>query len=105
MARITFAWSVVALVALTAGCTMCAHPHDYCGPTYTGECGTQCAPNARAGSILSEPLETFSTHEMGPHSGIPGDMVPVPDGFAESVSQRQQSVDRVRSISSHRMTR
>jgi len=78
MARITLAWSVVALVALTAGCTMCASPHDDCGPTYTGECGAQCAPNARGGSILSEPLETFSTH----------DMVPVPDNFVGSVSHR-----------------
>jgi len=84
---------------------MCAHPYDYCGPTYTGECGTQCAPNARAGSILSEPLEAFSTDEMGPQSGIPDDMMPVPDDFVGSVSPAYQSVERVRSISSHRTTR
>jgi len=79
MARAILAWSVVALLALTTGCTMCASPHDDCGPTYTGECGTQCAPNARAGSILSEPLGSFSSNEM----------VPVPDDFSESVSYRR----------------
>ncbi len=53
MARTILALSVVALVALTAGCRMCAHPYDDCGPLFTGDsCGPPCAPHARAGSVL-----------------------------------------------------
>ena len=49
---------------------MCAHPYDYCGPTFDaprddcsgdgacGDCGPCCDPLARAGSILSPPLDT-----------------------------------------------
>ena len=49
----------VALTILTAvsaccsGCRMCADPYDYCQPTYTGECGQQCCPTYRAGSVLT----------------------------------------------------
>lgn len=43
---------IAALFAATTGCKMCAHPYDYCGPTFTG--GTYAAgPHGRAGSILS----------------------------------------------------
>jgi hypothetical protein len=52
MYRATCAIALLVLVVAT-GCTMCAHPFDYCGPTYTGDCGEQCIPNARAGSICS----------------------------------------------------
>lgn len=34
------------------GCAQCANPYDYCGPTFTGECGDQCDAQYRAGSIL-----------------------------------------------------
>ena len=104
MARTAFAWSVVALVAVTAGCTMCAHPHDYCGPTFTGECGTHCAPNARAGSVLSEPLETFSSHEMAPRHSYPHEMVPVPDDVVKNMPSVEAPVDGVRTASFPRMT-
>jgi hypothetical protein len=57
MIRTRVAWPLVALIALSAGCAMCAHPYDYCGPTFTGECGQVCDPMARAGSRLSPPLE------------------------------------------------
>jgi hypothetical protein len=43
-------------LAITAGCTMCAHPYDYCGPVYAGQNCEPCNPQARAGSILSPPL-------------------------------------------------
>lgn len=70
--------SLLLLASLVAccGCTMCAHPHDYCGPTFTGgqddcgDCGTGCGtgcgdacdPMARAGSILSPPLRTVAVN-------------------------------------------
>lgn len=42
-----------AAVAVGAtGCTMCAHPYDYCGPTFTGGHYT-AGPEGRAGSILA----------------------------------------------------
>jgi hypothetical protein len=54
MSRTMLGWMTVGLVTLFSGCAMCAHPFDYCGPTVTGQCGDECAPNApRAGSILS----------------------------------------------------
>ena len=40
---------------------MCASPYDYCAPTFTGQCGESCRPNARVGSILT------GATEMGPH--------------------------------------
>ena len=66
MARTTFACAVVALVALTAGCSMCAHPYDYCGPTFTGEGCQPCMPNARACSILSPGGTPCCGSPMGP---------------------------------------
>ena len=53
MYRATCAIALLVLLAMATGCTMCAHPYDYCGPTFTGGCGEQCIPNARAGSICS----------------------------------------------------
>ena len=53
MVRLVLACSVVALLALTTGCRMCAHPYDYCGPVYTGADGQPCDANVRHGSILS----------------------------------------------------
>jgi len=40
------------------GCTMCQHPYDYCGPTFTGDNCVPCNPMGRAGSILSPQLPT-----------------------------------------------
>jgi hypothetical protein len=57
MRRTCLAACFAALLAAAAGCTMCDHPYDYCGPTYTGECGQTCNPLARAGSILSPPVD------------------------------------------------
>ena len=54
MSRAVLGWMTVGLVTLFAGCALCAHPYDECGPTVTGQCGDECDPNApRAGSILS----------------------------------------------------
>jgi hypothetical protein len=46
-AKIAFA-TLLGLSLLSAGCTMCCHPYDYCGPVYDGG---QCS-NERAGSVL-----------------------------------------------------
>ena len=89
MARAVIAWSVVALVAATAGCRMPAHPYDYCGPTFTGECGTPCDPNARAGSILSESVEPMSDYEEGVPTEmqemqeVPDTLTPIPESMSE----------------------
>jgi len=32
---------------------MCAAAYDWCAPTFTGECGEDCRPNARVNSALS----------------------------------------------------
>jgi hypothetical protein len=53
MSRGTLAWISLGLVVMAAGCRMCASPYDSCSPTFTGQPGEQCAPTARAGSILS----------------------------------------------------
>ena len=55
---------ILTLAGLTAatGCRMCAHPYDYCGPTYLGDCSdVVCNPLARAGSVLSPPLHAGAT--------------------------------------------
>ncbi len=54
------------LLALGAGCRMCLHHYDYCGPLFDGQCGGACDPRARAGSILA------------------GSAAPVVDGVDES---------------------
>lgn len=38
-------------ILVAAGCRMCAHPYDYCGPVVDDP--QACCPNARAGSILA----------------------------------------------------
>ena len=71
MSRTQLVWILLGLVALMAGCSMGAHPFDYCGPTYTcgpGGCSL-CAP--RAGSILCGPVGTEPP---------PGAAQPVPVG-------------------------
>lgn len=53
MSRGMLAWTLLSLVVMAAGCRMCASPYDSCSPTFTGLCGEDCAPMARAGSVLS----------------------------------------------------
>ena len=65
---------ILALIGLTAsaGCRICAHPYDYCGPTYVGECSDICCnPYARAGSVLSPPLRSTA-------GGCEGCLEPIP---------------------------
>jgi len=73
MVRTMFAWSVVVLAVAMAGCRMCASPYDDCRPTFTGECGQGCLPNAREGSILSHGVQPVSGSEtMLP---VPGEVI------------------------------
>ena len=70
MSRTQFIWVLLGLITLMSGCKMCAHPYDYCGPTYTHGPGG-CSANApRAGSILSGsamagPVRPASTISIG----------------------------------------
>jgi hypothetical protein len=70
-------WITIGLVTLFSGCTLCAHPFDYCGPTVTAEEAASCGENApRSGSILS--------HAVAPRL-TDGDMA---DGTVLSVEDR-----------------
>ena len=51
MVRAIFGLGLVAVFIGLAGCTMCCHCDDRCGPVYDHGCQT-CCPSARAGSIL-----------------------------------------------------
>ena len=48
--------TVAALLAVSAGCRMCSHPNDYCGPTFDRGSCQSCDPLARSGSVLSPPI-------------------------------------------------
>jgi hypothetical protein len=47
--------SVVAVLFFAAGCTMCCHPYDKCGPVYDDCSGHPYCSSGRAGSILENP--------------------------------------------------
>lgn len=53
MSQSNLLWVAAGLLLLSAGCSMCAHPYDDCGPVYTdGDC-SNCMPLARTNSILA----------------------------------------------------
>lgn len=79
MFRMTVASITLALVTSAAGCRMCTTPYDDCSPTFIGECGEACSPNARAGSILAgtvtlppdeQLLEYPDAYDEEPVSGV-----------------------------------
>ncbi|MBN2582736.1 MAG: hypothetical protein JXL80_06675 [Planctomycetes bacterium] len=110
MFRTTLAWSVVALVAVSAGCRMCASPYDDCRPTYTGDCGHGCLPNAREGSILSHGMQPVSGAEMvlpvpadviyetGEVISAPGETISARDETMESVTMTEPQVETPRPV-------
>ena len=63
MRHAAFALIAIGLSMTATGCRMCAHPYDYCGPTFTGGACDTCDFNARAGSILSPPLQTAAVQQ------------------------------------------
>ena len=99
MRRTAFALSVILLVAAATGCRMCAHPFDYCGPTFTGGNCDACNPDARAGSILSPPLQTMSSGEqVAPEGGYGpngGQTAPADDYLSEVPAQPPAASNRV----------
>lgn len=93
MSHTWFAWILVSLVAVTAGCAMCASPYDSCAPTFTGECGEACRPNVRANSILSgatemAPYETYDEMESGT-------ILSVTDARLDNPQEAQQAVPQL----------
>jgi len=68
---------LLALLLAATGCTMCQHPYDYCGATFTGDNCVPCNPYARAGSILSPQVPTASG---GQYVGQTQYMGEIPDG-------------------------
>jgi len=72
MYRALLSLAVLVLVVPLAGCTMCAHPYDECGPTFTGGCGQSCDPDARAGSILASSTGSVVTESI---SGVEGEVI------------------------------
>lgn len=88
MARTMFALAAAGLVALTAGCRMCAHPYDYCGPTFTAEGCQECMPNARACSILAPEGGPCCSSEIVPETLTPvrdAQMVDTSPGLAQPI--------------------
>ena len=62
MVRMLSAWVVLGLVAATAGCSMCSHPYDYCGPVHSGGCNGHACNGPRAGSIRAMGGPVFAPH-------------------------------------------
>jgi len=53
MQRALSMWAFVGLMLFAAGCSMCGHPYDYCGPVHNdGNC-SNCDTRTRSGSILA----------------------------------------------------
>ncbi|HUT94256.1 MAG TPA: hypothetical protein VMY37_32655 [Thermoguttaceae bacterium] len=87
MSRGTLAWISLSLVVMAAGCRMCASPYDDCGPTFTGQCAEDCAPMARAGSILSGYFPPTHADEFPPDQvpnlpDLPDDEILPPEAAA-----------------------
>ena len=62
--RPTFAIMLSLMAVVLVGCTICQHPYDYCGPTFSGPGGQDpCLINERAGSAF--------TGTMVPPNAIP----------------------------------
>ena len=60
MFRVVFGLGVVAALVATAGCRMCSHPYDYCGPVHFGQGCQSCLTHSRAGSILGGETQLLS---------------------------------------------
>jgi hypothetical protein len=72
MLRLKLVLVALGLGLPSMGCCLCASPYDYCGPTYTGECGEPCLVNERMGSNLSGPMVTHALYEgEAPTDGEP----------------------------------
>jgi hypothetical protein len=64
MLRTAMGLGVVVILLAAAGCTMCCHPYDNCGPIYDGNGCQSCESRSRLGSVLSGSPELTLTPEL-----------------------------------------
>jgi len=85
MIRLACAVALSALVLSSVGCTMCQHPYDYCGPTFSGNNCVPCDPMARAGSGLSPPVPItsggYAHSQMLPPGATEGEVIETDEGL------------------------
>jgi hypothetical protein len=74
MLRTRLSLGVVAVLMTAAGCTMCCHPYDYCGPVHTDHGCQSCSTRARTGSILAETSDVAPSLELA-HRPVPSNAV------------------------------
>lgn len=103
-----FAPLLACLTTLSLGCCMCDAPHDYCYPTYAGECGDHCRTHERINSAFTGPtLADGEYHEMPssidahgpgrqPTMPSPGPEPYYLDQSAQAAPPRMQSASRQR---------
>jgi hypothetical protein len=93
---------VVVVLLAAAGCTMCCHPYDYCGPVHDDQGFTSCSTHARAGSILAggsdvtvsespkearRPARVVSTTKQVVQQTAASTDIPIPSATAEPSSE------------------
>ena len=69
--------SVAILVLAGAGCQMCCHPYDKCGPVFSDD-GCSSSTHSRAGSILAGSLEPSMAVTTSSNHGQPASPSPTP---------------------------
>lgn len=86
--RPTFAMMLSLMAAGLVGCTICQHPYDYCGPTFSGPGGQDpCLINERAGSAFTGTMVPPNAIPPGVEEPFsePGPEQPIPPGQYETV--------------------
>ncbi len=73
-ARLTAMLALSCVLASAAGCTMCCHPYDYCGPVFQGSTCSPVCSNVRAGSIL----EGGAPANYSARETVPAELKPTP---------------------------
>ena len=94
MRRALLSVAALALLAPGAGCTTCASPYDYCGPTFSGECGDGCDFHARRGSVFAPADIAVTTGEVmvsEPAAEMYGEPTPAP--AVEPISYQRRLPD------------
>lgn len=78
MCRMVFCLKALVIVALLAGCRMCAHPYDYAGPVFRHGCGYGMQPGARMGSIFEGAHPEMPVEESAPEESVPQEAINPP---------------------------